>query len=425
MNNPNLPTAIVLNLFYTGLGIARSLGERGIPVIGLTAQRGIYGNFTRYARVLTSPDSRENPEALLAFLLHLARELASRAVIFPTRDDDLVFLDRCRAALEPHFSIVAPDHAALETCLSKWDTHQAAVRAGIPAPKSWLIETSESLEQAMREARFPCVLKPLSSHHWRQGANWQIVGARKAIGVRSAAELEAQYDSIARADRRAILEEMVPGADDCLVIAACYIDRRSRWAAAFNTQKLVQIPEGFGTGCIVQSVNRPELFPPTARLLETIGFQGIAEVEYKWDAVAGEFKLIEINPRPWDQHRLGKACGVDLIYLAYCDHAGLGIPPAPDPAPGHKWIAEDTLVTAAVRMLWNRDARLPEIFRRARGKRLYAVWSWRDPLPLIAYVFTRFLPELTAAVWRKFRAAAFSPRAEAPLSHQQSRGPVQ
>jgi hypothetical protein len=43
------PPAIVMNMFYTGLGIARSLGERGVPVVGLTARRGAYGNWTRYA----------------------------------------------------------------------------------------------------------------------------------------------------------------------------------------------------------------------------------------------------------------------------------------------------------------------------------------------------------------------------------------
>ncbi|MGA7414065.1 MAG: hypothetical protein WBW33_26560, partial [Bryobacteraceae bacterium] len=89
------PPAIVMNMFYTGIGIARSLGERGIPVIGLTA-KPIYGNYTRYAHVRRSPDSRDEPERLLAVLSQLGKELPSRAVIFPTRDDDVVFLDRHR-----------------------------------------------------------------------------------------------------------------------------------------------------------------------------------------------------------------------------------------------------------------------------------------------------------------------------------------
>ena len=35
------------------------------------------------------------------------------------------------------------------------------------------------------EVTYPCVLKPVSAHQWRQGNNWQIVGSRKAIGISS------------------------------------------------------------------------------------------------------------------------------------------------------------------------------------------------------------------------------------------------
>jgi predicted ATP-grasp superfamily ATP-dependent carboligase len=391
------PTAVVMNVFYTGLGIARSLGERGVPVIGLTAHRRIYGNFTRYAKTVFSPDSRSEPEALLEFLLSLGRRLGRRAVLFPTRDDDLVFLDRFRNELEPYFSLVLPPRRALEACLSKWETCQWARRAGVAAPKAWMVEDAAGLERALEEVAYPCVLKPLSAHHWRQGGNWEVVGARKAIAAASEAELRAEYDTVARADRRALLQEMVPGPDDALVIAACYLDRDSRWIAGFNTRKLLQIPAGFGTGCIVESVSRPELFEPSARLLQALGFTGIAEVEYKWDAAVGEYKLIEINPRPWDQHRLGAAAGVDLIYLAYCEHAGLPLPPAAAPAPGHKWIAEDSLATALIRSLRRGSPDLRTLRRLARGRRIYAIWDARDPLPALAYTAGRLIPDLIGA----------------------------
>ena len=101
-----LPHAVVMNLYYTGLGIARSLGKAGVPVMGLTSQRGAYGNFTRYAKTVICPDSREEPEALLEFLTGMGRELGGRSVIFPTRDDDLMFLDQFRSELEPYFSAV-------------------------------------------------------------------------------------------------------------------------------------------------------------------------------------------------------------------------------------------------------------------------------------------------------------------------------
>jgi predicted ATP-grasp superfamily ATP-dependent carboligase len=174
---------------------------------------------------------------------------------------------------------------------------------------------------------------------------------------------------------------------------------------------LVQIPEGFGTGCIVQTVDRPELFEPTTRLLRGIGFTGIAEVEYKWDAENKQYQLIEINPRPWDQHRLGNACGVDLIHLAYSAHAGLPRPVARRQAPGHKWIAEDAFFLAALRLLWNRDAKFGSLFRLARGCRIYAIWSLRDPLPFVAYMVTDFIPGLAGigirAVWTAIKAGMF------------------
>src|SRR5712691_1463403 len=100
------PVAVVMNMFYTGLGIARSLGERGVPVLGLTSKSGVYGNFPRYAKTVHCPDSRDEPEALMAFLLRIGETLEFPGVIFPTRDDDLMFLDRYRAELAPYFRVV-------------------------------------------------------------------------------------------------------------------------------------------------------------------------------------------------------------------------------------------------------------------------------------------------------------------------------
>jgi D-aspartate ligase len=397
----SLPTAVVMNMFYTGLGIARSLGERGVPVLGLSGPQRGCGNHTRYARTVLCPDSREEPEALAAFLIRLGRQLKQRAVVFPTRDDDLVFLNRFRKELEVYFNLVVPDTAPLQGCLDKWQTAEWAERAGVASPKYWVLRQREDIDAVAKQIAYPCVLKPLSAHYWRHGANWRIVGSRKAIEIQSEAELRREYLAIAEADERALLQELIPGGDNNLVIAACYMDRGARWVAGFNTRKLVQVPERFGTGCIVESVDTPELFDPAERILRAMGFRGIAEVEFKWDERDRKFKLIEINPRAWDQHRLGNAGGIDLIYMAYCDHAGLELPHPGRALTGHKWIAEDTFLTTALRMLWRRDPRFYSLFRQARGKRIYAVWNWKDPLPALALWLGEFLPQLLAGAVRR------------------------
>ena len=399
------PTAVVMNMFYTGLGIARSLGEAGISVIGLTAQLGVYGNFTRYAKIVHVPDSRNESEALLAHLMNLGEEIGHRSVIFPTRDDDLVFLDRYREVLEPLFVLAVPERAALEVCLSKWETYLWAKRLEVATPRCWLVETEQELLRIAPDVAYPCVAKPVASHHWRQGSNWELVGGRKAFSVSSLQELLAEYGMIARAHQKVLLQEMVPGGDDCLVITACYLDRNSNWVAGFNAQKLVQSPETFGTGCIVQSANRPELFEPTLRLLREMRFSGIAEVEYKWDSQKGAYQLIEINPRAWDQHTLGAAGGVDLIHLAYCDYAGLPLPACVRNVSTNKWIAEDAFLMNAISYLWRRDPKFGALFRMARGKRIYAIWSAKDPLPFLAYFALHLVPELVRSSIRLLRSA--------------------
>lgn len=391
------PTAVVMNMFYTGLGIARSLGEHDVPVIGLTAQRRVYGNFTRYAKTRLCPDSRNEPEALLAYLLELAKNIGHRAIIFPTRDHDVVFLDRFREQLAAHFMLVLPEPSVLEACLNKWETYQWACRAGVAAPQCWLIETESELHTVLLEIAYPCVLKPIAAHHWRQGDNWKLVGGRKAIQVSSREQLIVEYEAVSRADKRVLVQQMVPGGDDALVVAACYLDVHSNWVAGFTAQKLVQSPEGFGSGCIVQSTNQQELYGPTVRLLQAMRFTGIAEVEYKWDAAAQQYSLIEINPRPWDQHRLGRASGVDLIYSAYCDYAGLPAEPVVPRAGTRKWVADDLFLMTTLELLWKRSPKVRDFLRQARGKRMYAIWSASDPLPFLLYIITRFVPDVIAA----------------------------
>ena len=205
----NAPQAIVLNMFYTGLGIARSLGSRGIRVLGLSAHRGIYGNFTRYAEIRRAPDARENPLELLTFLLAHASKFEG-SVIFPTRDDDVLFLDRYRDQLSAHYRLVLPPPAALKASLDKGETARVAEAAGVPYPRCHMVSDDVGLEQAAGNLSYPCVMKPVSAHHWRKSGNWDIVGRRKAIAVDSAEKLRTQYAAISSAEPRVLLQECVP-----------------------------------------------------------------------------------------------------------------------------------------------------------------------------------------------------------------------
>lgn len=383
------PVAIVLNMYYTGLGIARSLGEHGIPVIGLSAERSLYGNLTRYAKVRISPNSRTDPEELFRFLMELGQGDAGRKmIIFPTRDDDIVLLDRYREELERRFLLAIPSSSAIRACLDKWETHRWAKTVGISTPKTWVINRAEDLAVVLEQVTYPCVLKPIASYDWHRGQNWALVGGRKAIGVSSREEFLQEFQLVSIAEKRVLVQELIQGNDNQLFVVGCFCNGESEITTRFTARKLLQIPEGFGTGCIVQTTECPELLPLAQRLLRAIRFTGIAELEFKRDSSDGSYKLIEINARPWDQHRLSHACGADVIYAAYRHYAGLT--PAPveacaaatiQPHLQRKWIAEDAFAMAVLQGLWKRDASVRRLLRVCRGKRILAIWSAADPLP--------------------------------------------
>lgn len=58
------------------------------------------------------------------------------------------------------------------------------------------------------------------------------------------------------------------------------------------------------------------------RLLKEIDFHGIFSAEFKFDERDGEFKIIEVNARPWWYIEFASRCGVNVCEMAYDDALG-------------------------------------------------------------------------------------------------------
>jgi predicted ATP-grasp superfamily ATP-dependent carboligase len=58
------------------------------------------------------------------------------------------------------------------------------------------------------------------------------------------------------------------------------------------------------------------------RLLGEIDYRGIFSAEFKYDARDRQFKILEINARPWWYVEFASVCGVDVCSLAYRDALG-------------------------------------------------------------------------------------------------------
>jgi predicted ATP-grasp superfamily ATP-dependent carboligase len=101
-----------------------------------------------------------------------------------------------------------------------------------------------------------------------------------------------------------------------------------RVLARFAHERVLEKPPSGGVSVLSQS--RPideELFEKSVRLLEALGWSGVAMVEYKRDATTGEPVLMEINGRFWGSLQLAIDAGVD--FPALVAEAALGGDPAP------------------------------------------------------------------------------------------------
>jgi hypothetical protein len=175
--------------------------------------------------------------------------------------------------------------------------------------------------------------------------------------------------------------------------------------AYFTARKLRQNPALFGTGCAVETIDIPEIVPLAKHLLLAIGYDGLAEVEFKHDSVTGKWFLIEVNPRHWDQHEIGTHIGVNLSWIAYQDMIGRPCQSQVPlrPAAQFKWIAEREALTLVLRnaYLQIKDKRplsgslkdrlgrccralktlFLEIAFLLKGRKVFAVLHRRDPIP--------------------------------------------
>jgi predicted ATP-grasp superfamily ATP-dependent carboligase len=409
---------VVLNMHYSGLGIARGLAPHGVPVFGLSAHPEFPGSASRYCEFRKAPDSLLDPGGLEEFLLQFARDFDTRPILFPTRDHDIEFLLARRANLEHLFTIPMARREVIEQAMNKDRCFEAARECGIALPRSHTVHSRAEILQLRREITMPVIVKPLYAMQWRKPGIWDAVGREKAVQIDDWGNLERFYGRIEPLDPVMTVQEYVPGPESNLVIFGSYCRPSGDLRAHFTARKLLQIPALRGTGVVVEGLPIESIVEPSRRLLRAIGFSGLSEIEYKVHEKSGTAYLIEINPRHWDQHFLGTACGVNLTLEWYRD---LTEPERTGPgrvaegAPRQslvpvRWIADQEFALYAASAFVGRGDAPARPRELLRGRKTFAVLDWRDPRPGLRQVrnVSRLLGR--AALARVRRSAARSGR---------------
>ena len=375
--NPEKTGAIVIGGEHPGLGIARSLGRRGIPVCVIDDQHSI-SQFSRYVtRVVRVKDLRDELNTVES-VLEVGRRYGMKGwVLFPTRDETVVAFSRHRDRLAKFFRVTTPGWDTVKWAWDKKNTYDRAAELGIPVPHTFNPKTEGELPDLY--SRLPLAIKPAIKENF-----FYATGA-KAWRAETPEQL---HDLFRRAIRQIrpeeiLVQEIIPG-DGQRQYSYCAFFRDGQAHSTLLARRLRQHPREFGRAATyVETIDFPEIEELSERFLRAIDYYGLVEVEFKQDPRDGLFKLLDVNARTWGFHSIGIAAGVDFPYLLFADQ--LGYPVDRHRAkPGVGWLRGITDVPTVISDLYARELTLSSYWSSLKNTGTESVFCAEDPLPSVA-----------------------------------------
>jgi len=386
--------AIVLSMSVNGLGVARALGRRGVPVIGATRDADAPGIWSRYVGEVWRYEGTDAD--LVGLLLARRGRFEQPPVLFPITDAAVLSIVARWEELRGGYRLGLPEPGTVRQAMSKRGFAQWAERLGLPLPRTLFVDGPDRIHAVAAEMTYPCIIKPEF-----QSPQAAPSAALKAARAETPEELVRCYQAFCRVEPRAVVQEWLPGGDGDVYFCLQYYDALSRPLVSFCGRKIRQWPPLTGSTASCQPVHRPELQELAERFFTGIGFRGLCSMEFKRDPRTGRLVLVEptVGRTDW-QSDIANINGVPIPYVAYCDLLGLATPRFRQSRTPVKWVR------------WSADRASAEYYR-SRGELSLPGWLWsirwpvrwstwwvRDPRPYLVGLRARLRWRLAGAIRR-------------------------
>jgi len=324
--------AVVLGMYETGLGVGRSLARNGIQVIGIDYKNDM-GFYSRYIDARSCPHPLKESGLFLEFMVSLSREYTRMPVLFMTSDDFVLAVSRMRKDLSRYYLFNLPPENLVEGIIDKRMQYERARKTGVLIPQTFYPRSLRELHTIKNTIPYPCFIKGCFSYTWKEH-----FGARKGFVVKDEKTLFETFTMVFDKKLPVMIQEIIVGPDTNHFKFCCYISQRGELLLSFMLQKIRQQPIHFGVGAIVESIHYPELFKIGKQFFTRLGYRGVGSAEFKLDARDNKLKLIELNPRYWQQNALADICGMNFPLTDYLEATGKNPHPKNGYRNGMKWM---------------------------------------------------------------------------------------
>jgi len=369
-----------------GVHIARTMKRHGIPFIGIAIEHKSPGTYAKgYEEILYS---NIYDDEFIGVLEKLGPKFDRKAVLIPCYDIAVLLISRNRHRIKDWYHILLPDSETVELIRDKVRFYTYAQDRGFPLPKTYILCSRKDADETSENLTFPCVLKPPDS----KSASWRKKTYIKVFKVMNKEEYLSLFDRYHDTGDVLIAQEYIPGGDENLYSCYLYFDASSKPLVAFTSRKLRQWPPETGVGCFAEEVEEKIVEDEAIKMMQSLNFYGICGFEMKKSSETGEFFIIEANiGRPAGRFAHVEGSGVEFLYTLYCDAVGISLPKERVQIfNGVKFIHFRRDLSSFL-MYWKRgELTFWNWLKSLRGKKVFALFSWSEPMPFFVDLFHTF-----------------------------------
>jgi predicted ATP-grasp superfamily ATP-dependent carboligase len=302
------PGVIVIGGHVQGLGITRIYGKNGIPVILLDDNKPNLTKHSKYCKRFIHYNKGELHKKLIQ--LGITGEYADWMLV-PTNDGVVELLSKNKTELSTYFKVSTDTFDVLEHFFNKRLSYKLAPSLGIPIPKTWMGDSWEEISKM--DLVYPCIIKPAVMHTFYSQFKTKVFVCNNLEEVKEnyqKALTIIPFDEI-------IIQDIIPG-NSSHQYSACFMFDGKKPLVTLTARRARQHPPDFGNATTyAETVDLPELVEYAKKLLSSINFKGVCEVEFKFDERDGQYKFLEVNPRSWKWHSIAEKSGSPVLMSLY------------------------------------------------------------------------------------------------------------
>lgn len=402
---PVLIFGLSRGVFHHGaLGIARSAGRLGIPVYRVCQERHSPAAASRYHRDCVAVPSGSSDDQILD-ILRAQRSKIGRAVLVTVDDVSSVFVDRHAAELADDFLFPRQPPGLAARLSSKRDMYELCLEHEVPTPWSAFPESESELLEQVEELSYPCVLKCIN-------VGDALPTTPRVTIARTREELLECYRLMQSPHvPNVLLQQYVPGTPESVWMFNGYFDSDSDCLIGLTGRKIRQSPPYTGITTLGLCTPNRNVEETTVALMKSLGYRGILDIGYRFDARDGEYKLLDVNPRIGGTFRLFLATNeMDVLRALYLDLTGQEVPLS-TARDGRRWVVEPMDLASSLVYRRRGDITLRDWARSFKGVREEAWFATDDPMPFIALWRHLLLAWLPTRIFKRAKEALRRERA--------------